>query len=149
MKTVLSSFVLLLMMSCGSNDDGVDCSLVDCAFQRFTIELVDELGNNLLTNGTYNNDEVTVTKNGTPLFFGSSTSEAISFQVRGEVGQNTYEIQLGETETDTLVLTLSGEDIRTGCCGPYFPITMIVYNGEELEGEIDPDFYFGKITVVK
>ena len=44
---------------------------------------------------------------------------------------------------------ISGENVETGCCGPYFPINQILYNGQEQEGESDSGLYFEKITIVK
>ena len=144
-------FLLLVFgvfLAC-NDDDGNDCALVDCGFQSLSIEFVDTNGINLIANGTYEQATIIVTKDGVQINSNRSTSDTLFFEINGEVGENIYEIKLNDTETDVLILDLSGENVETGCCGPYFPINQILYNGQEQEGESDSAPYFEKITIVK
>lgn len=145
----LFAVILVVLGACQDKDDATDCALVDCAFQSFTIKLLGPEGNNLITNGTYDPKDITVTKNGKLLFTGSSSMDSITFEIQGKVGLNTYEIQLSPTETDTLVLSLSGENIRKGCCGFDFPIDSVLYNGTAQETITEGDVYFMTLTVFK
>lgn len=150
MKPFLFLFISsIFILACNGNDDDIDCSLVDCAFQSISIELVDTDGNNLIANGTYQQSDIVITKDGNQLNSNLDTSDIIFFEIQGKVGSNIYEVKLNENETDILVLTLSGERIKTGCCGPYFQISSISYNGEDKEGELKEENYFQKITVIK
>ena len=148
MKHYLFVFVFGIFFGC-NDDNGNDCALVDCAFQSIFIEFVDTNGINLIANGTYEQAKIVVTKDGVQVNSNRSTSDTLYFEINGEVGENTFEIKLNDAETDILILDLSGENIEPGCCGPYFPITQILYNGQEQEGESDDALYFEKITVVK
>jgi len=138
----------LLMVGCDDNG-GNDCALVDCAFQAFSIEFVDTNGNNLIANGTYQHTEIIVTKDGVQLNSNQSTSDKLFFEIKGDVGENSYEIKLNDVETDILVLGLSGDNVDHGCCGPYFPITQILYNGEEQDDVSEDELYFKEIIIIK
>ncbi|MEM8507456.1 MAG: hypothetical protein AAF717_06485 [Bacteroidota bacterium] len=148
MKRYLFLFIFGFFFGC-NDDEGDDCELVDCAFQSMSIEFVDTDGTNLIANGTYEQATIIVTKNGVQLNSNLSTSDTLFFEINGEVGENIYEIKLTDAETDMLILNLSGENVQTGCCGPYFPITQILYNNQEQEGESDEGLYFERITIVK
>lgn len=150
MKLKIHLFLCLvaLVASCKQEDDELDCSLVDCAFQSFSIELIDMDGTNLLANGTYDKSTIIVSKDGNQVNSNLNTSEVLYFEVLGDAGKNSYKIKLNDSETDILELDLSGENIRRGCCGPYYQINTILYNGVAQEIPQD-DLYFSKITVIK
>lgn len=144
---ILFLCLILTLHSC-KEDEGIDCSLIDCAFQTFYIELVDVEGNNLIANDTYDQGIIIVTKDGNQLNSNLSTSDVINFVVMGEVGTNTYEIKLNDSETDMLTLNLSGDNIKNSCCGPYYEITAAIYNGEEQE-VLQAQYHFANIVVIK
>ena len=51
----------ILFTSCSSDDDnGIDCSLFDPAFPELYIRLVDETGANLIENGTFDPENITI-----------------------------------------------------------------------------------------
>jgi hypothetical protein len=145
---IYSLLGLFILLSSCKEDEGIDCSLVDCAFQAFTIEFVDADGTNLIENGRYDQSTIIVRKNGNQINSTLNTSDILYFEVMGEVGTNTYEIRLNDSETDILVLDLSGENIRTGCCGPYYDISTALYNGTAQE-ILQDEYYFAKIVVTK
>lgn len=58
---ILNLMIFMFIYSCSNNyNNGVDCSLFDPAVQQLFIELVDENVNNLLKNGTFNLEEISV-----------------------------------------------------------------------------------------
>ncbi|MCM4158680.1 hypothetical protein DHB64_02080 [Antarcticibacterium sp. W02-3] len=137
------------MISCNSNDDEIDCSLIDIAPQLFYMEYIDEDGNNLLDNGTYDREEIEVTLGGVVMGEVYTHPEK-SFLVIYEYGQlqnneNDYIINLSSTETDIMQLEYSQ---KSGICGTFiYTVEKAIYNGEEMELET----YLGneKITVLK
>lgn len=142
-------FLAIIIISCSSNDDEIDCSLLDIAPQLFFIEYTDEEGNNLLEDGTYVHEEIEVTVNG--VVMGEVyTLNAKTFLIIYEYGQlqnneSEYLIKLSPTETDIMQLDYSQ---KAGLCGTHiYTVERAVYNDEEMELEN----YSGneKITVVK
>lgn len=145
-------FILLFaltLISCSSNDDEIDCSLVDIAPQIFFIEYIDNDGNNLLDNGIYLQEEVEVTVDGEIMGEVYSNSEGtflIIYELNAvQRNESDYVIKLSSTETDVMQLEFSE---KIGICGSHlYNVERALYNGEEMELEN----YFGneKITIVK
>ena len=127
----LKLLAAVVLLSACKNDDGLDCSLVDCMVdQLFAIELLDSQGNNLIENGTFELTKIIVSANGNDLFVNTTTTENyLLFYYKGENGRQTYDIQLNSSETDTLVLDLSKKEGQHKCCGPYFDVDEASYNG--------------------
>ena len=149
-KLTLLALLFVFFTSCGE-DDGTDCSLVDCALQSFSIEIVDIDGNNLIANGTYDKSNIIVTKNDNQLNSNLSTSDEIYFEIRGEVGNNTYLIKLNDSETDILVLNLTTNNQGNECCSPFYTINSALYNNTTIEiDRRNTDFiYDDRIVIVK
>jgi hypothetical protein len=142
--------IVVLSFTCCNNDNSdIDCSLVDCAAQSFTIELIDSEGLNLIANGTYSKDEITVQKGSNDLTLNFIEADFIFFYPSGEEGNNSYEIKLNASETDILILDLSKMGSGNECCGPFFRINSALFNGVEQEVFEDDISSFEKIVVVK
>lgn len=142
-------FLVLSLLSCSSNEDGIDCSLLDIAPQLFFIEYIDEDGHNLLEDGTYVHEEIEVMVDGEVMGEVYSFPEK-TFLIIYEHGQlqnndSDYIIKLSSTETDIMQLDYSQ---KAGLCGTQiYTVERAVYNNEEMELQN----YSGneKITVVK
>ena len=143
MKKILTFIIIVFLFSNCSNDDdnGIDCSLFDPVIQQLFIELVDENGDNLLENGTFNIEQIRIRFDNTEfqvveLGF---IENVIPIQFVSQ-GENIYEIILSDTETDILLLDLS---LREEICGiEFFDLETVTYNGEEqmiiVENNIEP-----------
>lgn len=150
----LSLFILLslFLFSCSSDDPEVSCDFIQAIGSNLYIDLVNEQGENLIENGTYNPDDIIINFNGS-VFTGAVFTEVqgienfITIGVFGEDGDNTYEIRLSDTETDTLILNLTREETGGPCSQFVFILNSVAYNGEIQEIEdFGGDFL---ITVVK
>lgn len=146
----LKILIACLLLSACKNDDGLDCSLVDCIIdQQFTIEFIDNQGNNLIENEAYNLNQIIVTTNGREPYVDQSNYENyLVFYYTGKLGEQVYEIQLNSFETDTLVLNLSKKELQYECCGPYFDVDEATYNVKLME-LTNLDLASDKIIVVK
>ena len=151
-KTVkLFSFLLCLVLlySCSSDDDLV-CSINS---NNIFVKLVDNEGNNLIENETYLADEIVVRFNAAYEFTNVVFNEVeglenlIAINIFGEQGNNTFEIQLSDSETDTLILNLNKEIIDGPCGNVYYILNSVTYNGnDEIPEDFDGDYL---ITVTK
>ncbi|WP_298237346.1 hypothetical protein [uncultured Algibacter sp.] len=134
MRYFILLFCFLLVQSCKTNDD-IICYGDPIPSRIVFINLVDNDGNNLIENGTYNSDDIEVTFNGytnpDPFFKNNPEFEnLILVTVVGNEGDNTYEIQLSNSTTDILSLNLSGEFIGSEACGSiFFKPNTAHYNG--------------------
>ncbi|MFS4468916.1 hypothetical protein [Maribacter sp. 2210JD10-5] len=128
MRIKLYPIVLLFLFfkSCNSSD-GIDCALVDCAAQGFSIVFVDSDGTNLIENGTFSIADITISKNGKQLGFNASEENQIFFEVAGQQGENIYEITLSESRTDELILDLNRTNSGSECCSPFFDVNSASY----------------------
>ncbi|MGB3149991.1 MAG: hypothetical protein WBB27_04960 [Maribacter sp.] len=144
----LYSFVLLF--SCKDDDGLNECSLIDCAVQTFALAYVDIDGNNLITNGTYPLENITITKDNEQFNLSQFESdEVVYFFASGEDGDNTYSIKLNDTETDELILDLTRVKLDPECCGPFFNINSATYNGDVIEIKENQNSFIERITIVK
>lgn len=132
MKKALFIFVLLLLInSCKNEDDGIDCALFDPITKSLYINLVDSDDNNLIENETYNADDITILYNNntfTNVFFNNipGLENLIALNISGTQGDNTYEIQLSENLTYSLILDLTLES--TVCDISFFTLNSVIYN---------------------
>ena len=134
----LSLFILLslFLFSCSSDDEPVvACDLKQAIQSNLYIDLVNGQGENLIEKGTYNPDDITIDFNGSTftgtVFTGVQGIENfIAIGIFGEDGENTLEIHLSETETDTLVMNLTRSETGGPCSQFVFALNSVVYNGE-------------------
>ena len=147
------TFILLsfMLFSCNSDDD-VNCTSEPAFSPTVFIELVNATGENLIDNGTYIADDITIGFNEstfTNVVFTESPQIAnfIGLNVFGEDGDNTFTINLSATETDILVLNINREQTGGPCSQSFFTLNSVTYNGEPKElQDFGGDFL---ITVVK
>ncbi len=151
----LSFFILLslFLFSCSSDDDPeIACDLIQAIQSNLYIDLVNGQGENLIENGTYNPNDITIDVNGstfTGVVFTNveGIENFIAIGVFGEDGDNTFEISLSDTETDTLILNLTRSETGGPCSQFVFALNSAVYNDEVQEiQDFGGDFL---ITVVK
>lgn len=151
----LSLFILLslFLFSCSSDDEPeIACDLIQAIGSNLYIDLVNDQGDNLIENGTYNPDDIIINFDGNVLT-GVVFTEVqgienfISIGVFGEDGDNTFAIRLSDTETDTLILNLTRSETGGPCSQFVFTLNSAVYNDEAQEiQDFGGDFL---ITVVK
>lgn len=151
LKIAILLFIIFLNNGCDFSQEGTDCSLVDCAVgQLFSVELIDNDGYNLITNGTYAISEISITTNESEIdLIPFNSNDFLNFIVENKSGENIYTIQFSESEIDTLNLNLVELDQTSVCCGPYYAFQNVTYNDvnhQILPNENDDLF---KITVVK
>ncbi|MBQ4820922.1 hypothetical protein [Aquimarina sp. MMG016] len=156
MKQIFFLLSLFFMVSC-SNDDTDPCSVgvldtsTDIGLQNLFIELVDTEGNNLIENGTYSANDISISYNNsiiTGVVFQQvqSIQYFIIMNIFGQEGDNIFLINLNDTETDTLILNLS---IEPGdlCLPDFRKLNAVTYN--EIEQNIEDFEGENKITVIK
>ncbi len=142
--------ICFVFLFTGCNDNPKeDCAAVLCASQYLAIELVDIEGTNLIANGTYSLEDIKVLKDNVQVNeFPNPSGALIIIFISGTEGANTYQVSLGDTETNTLVLTLLQNNPGGECCSPLFTITDATYNGQSSE-IIKEESQMEKIIVLK
>lgn len=155
MRILTLLFCLIFIQSCKNDDETCDYALYDpVALRTVFIKLVDTNGNNLIENETYNSNNIEVSFNGytntSPFFENTPELEnLIAVTVIGIEGDNTYEIKLNNTITDTLILNLDSEILgNEPCTSTYFTINNTSYNNTNQTVE-DLNNWNYLITVVK
>ncbi len=115
MKKLLTIILIGLLFSNCSEDFEVDCETYDPAFPTLRLKLVDPSGNNLIANGTFDPDEITLVRGESIRFLPPSQFALPEASIR--VYDNTlklsipkqssfeYVIQLNETEIISLRYT--------------------------------------------
>lgn len=142
---------LTILISCDKEDETfeLDCSAVNGFTESFIIELVDSDGNNLIENGTYASEDITVLFNGANVGgvpINEDFNTIINFALQGE-GTVDYLVLLDEQTTDTLRLDLTIDSFLT-CGGPDYTVNSASYNGE-MQELIEGFAENSKIIVVK
>lgn len=141
-KKFVICFVLIVLFSCKTNDDpSSKCQgIIDFGIPSiFLIELVDSEGNNLVENGYYTEEQITVRLNGAILsedLINTTHTEmqnVITLFPVGNEGPNQYLIELSETDTDTLDFTLEFIEIErlsegSLYCGTRAALSSVNYN---------------------
>lgn len=125
--------VALLLFSCGNNDDDVACLSIDPSDSNLFIDLVNAQGENLIANGTYAAEDIIVRfrdfETTNPVVTVEGFENFILVSVLGGVqGNNTFEIVLSDTTTDTLVVNVSVEEGGGECNFTRYTINAAVYN---------------------
>nr|WP_299340230.1 hypothetical protein [Allomuricauda sp.] len=139
--TALLALVLLLV-SC--NGDDCDDFVPDILTQFLYIELVDANGANLIENGTYAITNIFTERNGNRFpavvftdnetFIAPEQRYKIEIGVVGNTGSNnTWTIELSDSETDTLQLNLAIES--RDCNGTFYQIREAQYNDTSVNVE--------------
>lgn len=151
LKFSILLFIIILNNACDVSQEGTDCSLVDCAVgQLFSVELINNDGNNLITNGTYAISEISITSNESEIdLIPFNSNDFLNFIVENKSGESIYTIRFSESEIDTLNLNLVELDQASVCCGPYYAVQSATYNGANYEILTNNNDDFFKITVVK
>ena len=151
LKIAILLFIIILNNACDVSQEGTDCSLVDCAIgQLFSVELIDNHGNNLITNGTYAISEISITTNESEIdLIPFNSNDFLNFIVENKSGESIYTIRFSESEIDTLNLNLVELNQTSVCCGPYYAVQNATYNGADHEILANENDDFFKITVVK
>lgn len=148
--------IVLLFGSC--EEDPCEGLILDVITQQIFVEYVNEAGENLLTNGTYLADEITISFNGfsqKPFVFDDSFNdvpEELQNRVQLDVislndKPNIWTINLNSIETDSLELFLSVES--SGCSGTFYTIDDLKYNNTSLNYREFNNANIYLITVVK
>jgi hypothetical protein len=155
MKSIYIYLLLcLLLFSCNSDESESEiiCDFPGAITSNLFIELVNAQGENLIENGTYIPTDITIDFNGNTLtnvvFTKVEGLENFAYVgIFGEDGDNAFEINLSDTETDALVLNLTREEISGPCAQFVFRLNSAGYNDELKEIQsYGGDFL---ITVVK
>ena len=152
MKSIYTCLLLsFFLFSCNSDDD-VNCTSEPAFSPSVFIELVNAEGENLIDNGTYVAEDITIDFNDstfTNVVFTDvpGIANLIGLNVFGEDGDNILNINLSDTETDILVLNINREETGGPCSQSFFTLNSATYNGESRElQDFGGDFL---ITVVK
>lgn len=124
-------FCFLLIWSCKTDKEDIDCALFDPAISSLFIKLVDTEGNNLIENETYIADDIVIRYNDSEfknVVFKNveSLNNLIALNLIGVTGDNQFEIELSGEETDALVLNLT---IESKICGyTFYKFNSATYN---------------------
>ncbi|WP_419213008.1 hypothetical protein ACNR9Q_02455 [Maribacter sp. X9] len=147
-KYFLASFSLIFLMTCEKEDEVEDCAAVSCLAQTASIEYVNANGDNLIANKTYLLKDIRIVKEENLVNTNQETEETqVQFFISGSEGENTYSIELNDSENDILTLNLNMTSPRSECCNPIFEIINATYNGSSIE--IITENNGPKIVVVK
>lgn len=152
MKHLVFVFLVMIVFSCQSNDE-IDCSsYLTVPTKSLFIKLVDNNGNNLIENETYIADDIKIVFNGytnNQVVFKNvpGIENLIVLNIFGNEGNNTFNIQLSDNETDILILNLDTEEPTNPCGFTFFKLNSATYNDvvetiEDFNGEY-------LITIVK
>lgn len=151
-KLYLLLLCISLFISCTKEEVTIQCANIDPITQTLFIELVDDQGNNLIENGTFIAEDIIIRIGDfdfTNVVFNEipGAESLIVLELFGEQGDNTLEIVLSDTVTDTLVLNLDKEVTGGVCSQIIYTLNRATYNGMQLSLK---DFNGGYlITVVK
>ena len=147
MKIVILFLCFLCLFSC--NEDNV-CE-GDLFEQFLFIEIVDESGNNLISNNTFNSSDIIVSNSSgyetiNPVQNILDKKNLIVILVNGKQGSNTFNIQLSNSITDTLIMNINNERTEPPCSVTISTLNSAAYNSVN---QILKDFEGYLITIVK
>lgn len=153
MKSHLFTLLFLLtIISCSSNEEpGMDCSLFDPGPQDILLHLIDNKGENLILDGTYDPAEIEVTANGESAGLAIILDEGprafiyINKQIAANQLEVKYLIKLNAEETDTLKVSYLIKDIE--CGHRIYTAEKTLYN--DVEEEIVSENHIQEIFVKK
>lgn len=160
-KAVMVSCIpLFLLVSCQIDDNGIDCSLIDPIVPSLHVQFMDNDGNNLIENGTFDSDMIRILNSdgmsgGQVVLPSESGNESQSNALNhtlmiflpGTNTTETYSIQLNDTIMDTLILNIRRE---TTACGAITIPVSATYNGVDvgISESFSPSFQY-RITIVR
>lgn len=146
MKRILTFFVIgLLVSGCSNNDENeINCSLFDPLFPELYLKLVDENGVNLIENGTFDPNNITVEGNfSNPGFRYNPAHEYAEPDADIRKYDHTlylfipresqFEYTINLNDTTSIVLAFEAELTEIPCDLSYFLPTKISFNNEVLE----------------
>ena len=150
MKYVYTILIFFTLLSCDDCPDGVT---VVCAApeRQLQIELVNEAGENLLLNETFNPEEVRILFNDLEIdsFFQEEVPDGIlainlnTFNSRDGVFDAQFDIELNATTTDVLMLnlnrTINDPDCAAFCTTITTEVNRVIYNNQAITFEDIPD----------
>jgi hypothetical protein len=146
MKKILTLLLIgILLTNCSSDDDnGIDCSLFDPAFPELYIRLVDETGANLIENGTFDPENITVEGNfANPGFRFIPPSEYDDVYIRKYdntlflfiANESKFEYTINLDESTSIILNFDSRFAELPCEVSYFIPTKLIYNNQNIESE--------------
>lgn len=154
MKTIRFYFCFMFILglfSCVDNDDPiVQCAAIDYAIPGLIIEITDADGTNLIKNGTYDKDEITVVIDDTTIsriLINEEFDHVISILLSDALDNAEAQVILNSSETDVLKLELTRTTTGEPCFFPIFSVDEVLYNNENISLENLP--FNQKITVIK
>lgn len=128
----------LTIISCSSDDEtAVDCSLFDPGPQNILVNLIDNKGQNLILDGTYDPVEIEVTANGemagSAIILDGGPRAFIYIDKEIAINQTEvkYLIKLNAEETDVLEVTYSIKEVD--CGHKIYTAERILYNDVAME----------------
>ncbi|XLS29058.1 hypothetical protein ACJD0Z_17900 [Flavobacteriaceae bacterium M23B6Z8] len=150
-KWLLIPLCFLILSSCESDDDN-QCLSTEPLMQFFIIEFTDAEGNNLIDNNVYDRSEIQVKVNGNVIGGVPETVEPTNYvilQLFLAIDEVPLEIILNATETDELILDISGGE-RQECGFVPLTVTKAVYNDVEQSLAVqDETDRIQKIVIIK
>jgi len=122
----------LLLSSCNLDNDEINCVLSNPVPEVFLIELVDADGNNLIENGTFNAEDITVTVDAETVGNGQFIPNVITiFENGGDLRNDSdYLITLAQGVQDVLRLNFT-TGVDPNCGFTIYTATSATYNGTE------------------
>ena len=146
MKRILTFFVIgLLISGCSNNDENeINCSLFDPLFPELYLRLVDETGANLIENGTFDPENITVEGDfPNPRFSYIPAHEYAEPDARIRKydhtlfllipGESQFEYTAHLDATTSIVLQFEAELTEIPCGISYYVPTGVSFNDEVLE----------------
>lgn len=151
-KVALILCLYLYFCGCKNNDD-IDCSVVTGpALKTIFIKIIDSNEINLIENNTYIANDIMIRFGDfvfTNVVFDNipEIENLIALNLIGDDGDNTFQIELSDIDTDILVLNLEKLSDGGPCFGSTFEINSATYNEQSITVEDFNGDYI--ITVIK
>lgn len=149
-KLIIFILIGFLFSNCSNEDHEVDCERYDPAFPELYIKLLDSNGNNLITNGTFDPDEITLVSGESIRFHLPSQFALPDADIRiydntlklSIPRQTTFEYVIQLAENNTISLKYSAIEKKILCGLSYFVPTGARLENEPLELKGGNDYPF-------